>query len=97
MEYWKIFYKQNFGIQFNWKKVAIKNSKTRWGSCSSRKNLNFSYKIINLESVAQDYLIVHELSHLIEMNHSENFWKLVSMAVPDFKSIRKKIKMTGTE
>ena len=92
LEYWKNFYKENFQINFVWKKVAIKNSKTRWGSCSSKKNLNFSYKIIFLSPDAQDYLIVHELSHLIHMNHSKNFWDLVSVGIPDWKAQRKFLK-----
>jgi predicted metal-dependent hydrolase len=90
--FWKNYYHENFGIDFNFKKVAIKNSKTRWGSCSSKKNLNFSYKIIYLDSLAQDYLIIHELSHLWEMNHSQNFWKLVSLGLPSYKNEKKKLK-----
>ncbi len=85
LEFWKKFYKENFQIDFVWKNVSIKNSKTRWGSCSSKKNLNFSYKIHSLPESAQDYLIVHELSHLLQMNHSKNFWKLVALGVPDWK------------
>jgi predicted metal-dependent hydrolase len=92
LEYWKNFYDKNFGITFLWKKVAIKNSKTRWGSCSSKKNLNFSYKIIHLSNEAQDYLIVHELSHLVHMNHSQQFWNVVALGIPEHKKLRKQLK-----
>jgi predicted metal-dependent hydrolase len=81
LKYWQDFYKNNFQINLEYKKVFIKNVSTRWGSCSSKKNLNFSYKIVFLSSELQDYLIVHELCHLMEMNHGENFWKLVSLGV----------------
>jgi len=92
LEYWKYFYGTNFQIDFNWKNVSIKNSKTRWGSCSSKKNLNFSYRVLELTQNQQDYLIVHELCHLQQMNHSEKFWNLVSLGIPNFKSIRKQMK-----
>lgn len=92
LEYWKNFYAQNFSIHFKWNKVAIKDTKTRWGSCSSKKNLNFSYKILSLPPEGQDYLIVHELSHLIHMNHSKNFWDIVALGIPSHKDKRKLLK-----
>lgn len=92
LNYWMKYYQENYSIKFVWKKVAIKNLSTRWGSCSSHKNLNFSYNIISLSNEAQDYLIVHELSHLIHMNHSKNFWGLVGLGVPNYKKLRKELK-----
>lgn len=92
LETWQKYYLENFNIGLNFNRVAIKNTTTRWGSCSSKKNLNFSYKIILLSEPEQDYLIVHELCHLAEMNHGENFWKLVSLAIPNFKNVRAKMK-----
>jgi len=89
LTFWKNFYKESFGVDFVWNRVAIKNSKTRWGSCSSKKNLNFSYKICDLPVESQDYLIVHELCHLVHMNHSKDFWGLVERSVPDFEKQRK--------
>ena len=75
------------------KRVFIRNPKTRWGSCSQRGNLNFSYRIIYLSEKLCDYIIVHELCHLKELNHSQRFWDLVAKAVPDYKKIRKKIRV----
>ena len=92
LDFWKKFYKDNFNIIFTWKKVSIKNTTTRWGSCSAKKNLNFSYRIISLSPSAQDYLIVHELCHLIQMNHSKNFWSLVEKGISEWKSCRKDLK-----
>lgn len=77
---------------FSWKRVSIRNQKTRWGSCSKNGNLNFSYRIVYLGEKMCDYIIVHELCHLQEFNHSKNFWALVARAVPEYKKIRKEIK-----
>lgn len=79
-----------YGFSFN--RISIKNQKTRWGSCSSKKNLNINYKILFLPKAMQDYIVVHELCHLKEMNHSPRFWQLVQRAVPDCLEIRKKLK-----
>lgn len=73
-------------------KITIRNQKTRWGSCSKKGNLNFNYKIALLPEDLADYIIVHELCHLKEFNHSKNFWDLVSVAIPDYRQKRKKIK-----
>jgi len=77
---------------FKINRVAIKNTTTRWGSCSSKGNLNFNYKIIYLKPALADYLIVHELCHLGELNHSKRFWALVSKTVPDYAKINKELK-----
>ena len=77
---------------FQFKNITIKNQKTRWGSCSRKGNLNFNYKIALLPQDMADYIIVHELCHLKEFNHSKRFWDLVRETVPDYLSIRKKLK-----
>ena len=74
-------------------KVSIKNQKTRWGSCSGKRNLSFNYKIIFMPENLRDYIIIHELCHLKEMNHSKNFWNLVSDQVPDYKALRRQIRL----
>lgn len=73
-------------------KISIKNQKTRWGSCSKRGNLNFSYKIVLLPQRLADYVIVHEICHLGEFNHGRGFWNLVARTVPDYKEIRAEFK-----
>jgi hypothetical protein len=78
---------------FTYKNITIKNTKSRWGSCSKQGNLNFNYKIALLPTHLSDYIIVHELCHLDEMNHSPNFWKLVTQTIPDYKNLRKELKL----
>ena len=82
----------NRHYNFEYRKVFIKNTSTRWGSCSSHKNLNFSYKIYKLPPELADYLIVHELCHLGEMNHGPNFWKLVSETIPEYEQLNRQLK-----
>jgi hypothetical protein len=74
-------------------KVSIKNQKTRWGSCSGKRNLSFNYKLLFLPENLRDYIIIHELCHLKEMNHSKNFWNLVAGRVPDYKALRRQIRL----
>ena len=84
------FFNQQYGFTYN--RIAIKNQKTCWGSCSQKANLNFNYRIINLSQDLRDYVIVHELCHLKELNHSRNFWKLVAQAVPNYCELRRRLK-----
>lgn len=88
LEYFNQFY------NFEYNKVFIKNTATKWGSCSSKKNLNFSYKIALIESELQDYLIVHELCHLAEMNHGKGFWDLVARQIPNHVALHHKLRYT---
>lgn len=78
---------------FEYKSVAIRDQKTRWGSCSSKKNLNFNYKIMLLPQRHADYIIVHELCHLKEFNHSRRFWNLVSQTIPEYEKIIKQLRV----
>jgi predicted metal-dependent hydrolase len=77
---------------FTWNRIAIRNQKSRWGSCSSKRNLNFNYKIALLPSRLAEYIVVHELCHLGELNHSVSFWNLVSKTIPEYKEIRVELK-----
>ena len=74
-------------------RVSIKNQKTRWGSCSRKGNLNFNYKIILAPEYIADYIIAHELCHLMEFNHSKDFWRLVARTVPDYKKVINEIRL----
>jgi len=90
-----VFEKVNFWVEKMWlsyNKISVRNQKTKWGSCSTKWNLNFNYKIIFLNQEDQDYLIVHELAHLKYMNHSKYFWDLVCKTLWDKKYFRYKIK-----
>jgi len=78
--------------QIKIRRVSIKDQKTRWGSCSRLGNLNFNYKIALLPGELADYIVVHELCHLLEFNHSKRFWALVEKTVPNYVAIRKKLK-----
>jgi predicted metal-dependent hydrolase len=78
---------------FEYKGVAIRNQKTRWGSCSSKGNLNFNYKILLLPQRHADYIIVHELCHLKEFNHGKRFWALVAQTFPDYEKIVAQLKI----
>ena len=68
--------------------VKINSAKTRWGSCSGKNSLNFSWKLIMADERAVDYVIVHELAHTFEHNHSARFWAIVEKVMPDYKQRR---------
>jgi len=76
----------------SYKKVAIRNQKRSWGSCSSLGNLNFSYKLLFLPHCMRDYIIVHELCHLKELNHSERFWSEVELVMPEYRYYMKELR-----
>lgn len=86
------YFNKVYNYKFN--SINIKNQKTRWGSCSSKGNLNFNYKIALLPEKMADYIIVHELCHLEQFNHSQNFWNLVARTIPDYLKVRKEFKKT---
>jgi predicted metal-dependent hydrolase len=81
------------GYDLSYNRVAIRDTKTRWGSCSIKKNLNFNYRLALLPSHLIDYIVVHELCHLKEMNHAKNFWDLVSLALPNYKDSKLELKL----
>lgn len=77
---------------FNYNRICIRNHKSKWGSCSNKGNLNFNYRILFLPPNLADYIIVHEMCHLGEMNHSAKFWQLVAKVVPEHKKHRRELK-----
>jgi predicted metal-dependent hydrolase len=91
LEYFNQFY------NYKWGRVAIRNQRTRWGSCSRKGNLNFNYKIVLLTPKQADYIIVHELCHLKEFNHSQRFWNLVAETVPNYKEVRSSLRANGLQ
>jgi len=76
--------------------IRIKEQKSRWGSCSTKGNLNFNWKIIMAPDEIIDYLVVHELCHLLHMNHSKEFWQSVGSILPDYKVRERWLKENGT-
>lgn len=84
------YWNQRYG--FKWNKVFIRDQRTRWGSCSSNANLNFNWKIITLPESLQDYIIVHELCHLKQANHSPKFWELMGKALAEPKKLRRELR-----
>lgn len=82
----------NAYYDYTWKNVAVKNITSRWGSCSKKGNLSFSYRILFLSPEVADYLIVHELCHLGEFNHSKKFWALIEQTIPHYKELRLQLK-----
>ncbi len=67
------------------KNIRFKHNHTNWGSCSSKANLNFSSRLLFAPQIVQDYVIIHELAHLIELNHSDRFWAIVEKVMPDYE------------
>lgn len=84
---------KHYGFDFN--KVAVRNQSTRWGSCSSQKNLNFNWKLILAPVKVLDYVIIHELAHTVQMNHSKAFWEVVGKCMPEYKFVRKWLRNNG--
>ena len=76
-------------------RIYIRDQKSRWGSCSSRGNLNFNWRLVLAPQSVLDYVAVHEVAHLIEMNHSEKFWRLVLKAMPSMEQPRSWLKQNG--
>lgn len=76
-------------------RITIRDQKTRWGSCSGVGNLNFNFRLVMAPSEVLDYVVVHELCHRRQMNHSELFWDEVSRILPDYRQARKWLKQNG--
>lgn len=80
---------EKFG--FMYQKVSVKNTKSRWGSCSSKNNINLSLHLIRLPDELIDYVILHELAHTVQKNHSKDFWNLLEKVCPGSKKLDKKL------
>ncbi len=83
-----VHYSQKMNVSYG--RITIRNQKTRWGSCSSKGNLNFNYRLFYLPEELLDYVVVHELAHRRYMNHSRQFWQEVSRYFPQYEQCRRK-------
>jgi len=72
--------------------IKINSAKTRWGSCSGKNSINFSWRLVMADEDIVDYIVVHELAHIRELNHSPRFWSVVGSVIPDYMEKRKKLK-----
>lgn len=77
--------------------ITVRDQKTRWGSCSSKGTLSFNYRLIFAPPAVLDYVVVHELCHLTQMNHSKAFWNMVERVMPDYKLSKNWLKEHGHE
>ena len=89
------YFAERMGVTYN--RITIREQKTRWGSCRSAGNLNFNWKLVLMPSELLDYVVVHELAHRKEMNHSPRFWAVVEKELPDYRERREKLKKMGKQ
>lgn len=88
------YFAGRIGVDYG--RITIRNQKTRWGSCSGKGNLNFNCLLMLTPEDVQDYVVIHELCHRKEMNHSPKFWAEVAKFMPDYKQKRKWLKENGS-
>ena len=87
------YFAEKMGVSYG--RITIRSQRTRWGSCSAKGNLNFNCLLMRMPQDVQDYVVIHELCHRKEMNHSADFWAEVEKYCPDYKLHRKWLKENG--
>lgn len=78
-------------------RLFISNAKTRWGSCNSKREVRLNWRLVSMDPDLVDYVVVHELSHLIEMNHSKSFWNTVESVYPAYDSARRALRLNAQD
>mgnify|MGYP004641247339 FL=1 len=89
------YYADIMGVSYN--RITIRDQKTRWGSCSSKGNLNFNFRLYYMPQHLMDYVIVHELSHRRHMDHSKEFWNEVGRFYPEYKKCVEELRIAGSD
>ena len=87
------YFAKRMGVTYN--RITIREQKTRWGSCSSAGNLNFNWRLVLMPPEILDYVVVHELAHRKEMNHSSKFWAIVEQEMLDYQERKQRLKELG--
>ena len=88
-EYWA----EKIGVSYG--RISIRGQKTRWGSCSSKGNLNYNYLLMLCPDDVIEYVVIHELCHRVYMNHSKRFWEKIEEFCPNYRQARKWLKQNG--
>lgn len=89
------YYAKNMQVSFG--QISIRDQKSRWGSCSAKKNLNFNWRLVMMPEVVLDYVVIHELAHLKQLNHSPAFWREVEKVLPDYRIRKEWLKSHGKD
>lgn len=84
------YYSKIMGLKYS--RISITSAKTRFGSCNSKGNISYSWRLLFYPESAYDYVVVHELAHLVEMNHSTRFYAIIEKILPDYRERRKLLK-----
>lgn len=93
VDFWIKCYQPHFHVKPN--RVVIKEQKRRWGSCSSKNNLNFNWRLSMMPTWVISYIVLHELCHFEQMNHSPEFWAAVEKRMPEYKKAKEWLKENG--
>ena len=88
------YYAEKLGVSYG--KITLRQQKTRWGSCAANGNLNFNWRLVLAPREVLDYVVIHELAHRREMNHSAAFWRIVEAEMPDYRKYRDWLKKNGS-
>ena len=84
------YFSKTMGLKYG--RITITSAKTRFGSCSSKGNISYSWRLMLYPEPAREYVVVHELAHLVEMNHSDRFYKIIEKILPDYKDRKRMLR-----